>query len=250
MKICVVGGDKRFTYLADFFENDGYFVSRHITNDSDVYIFPILGDEIPENLNLIPNQSIVFAGYLTEKSRNEFQKYGINAKDYLDYEELALKNAIATAEGAIMLAMQNVETTLFNSKILVLGGGRIAKFIAGRLQGFGAKTLVGLRNKNDMVRLNSQNIETIPLKDLDFGEKFDIIINTIPANIITDENLKKIDENTYILDISSKPYGYNLDVASNLALHHEIAPKLPGRLFPKSSGRFIYETILENLKEE
>ena len=49
--------------------------------------------------------------------------------DYSVREDFQIENAVPTAEGAIALAMKEMDITLFGSKALVTGYGRIGKYL-------------------------------------------------------------------------------------------------------------------------
>lgn len=76
-------------------------------------------------------------------------KNHVNVIDILKKEELAVLNSIPTAEGAIEVAMKNSEITLHNSRVLILGFGRIGKVLAKMLHGIGAKVYVEARKEED-----------------------------------------------------------------------------------------------------
>ena len=57
----------------------------------------------------------------------------IKCYDILENEDYQVLNAIATAEGAIQIAMEEFPKTLSGSKILVMGFGRIGKVLAKKL---------------------------------------------------------------------------------------------------------------------
>lgn len=60
-------------------------------------------------------------------------------------EELAVLNTIATAEGAIEIAIANTNKILHGSNVLVLGFGRIGKVLARKLAGLSTKVTCAAR---------------------------------------------------------------------------------------------------------
>lgn len=73
-----------------------------------------------------------FSGKIPEnfKENPKFESF-----DLLEVESYAILNAIATAEGAIEIMMRETCKTLFGTKILIMGFGRIGKIMAKMLQG-------------------------------------------------------------------------------------------------------------------
>ena len=57
-------------------------------------------------------------------------------------DDVAIYNAIATAEGAIMEAIKMQPINLHKSRCLVLGYGRCAKVLAAKLKGMDAQVTV------------------------------------------------------------------------------------------------------------
>ncbi len=61
-------------------------------------------------------------------------------------EELAVANAVPTAEGAIQIALEELPITLHGARALVIGYGRLGKALAQRLDGLGARVTVAARS--------------------------------------------------------------------------------------------------------
>ena len=80
-------------------------------------------------------------------------------------------------------------------------------------------------------------------------EKFDLIINTVPAKVLEESILKQVRKDTLIIDLASKPGGVDFETAKELGLNTIWALSLPGKVAPVTAGRIIYETI-ENMIEE
>ena len=111
-------------------------------------------------------------------------------------EEFAVRNAVPTAEGAIMIAMELSEGTINGSNCLVTGYGRIGKVLSEMLKGLGANVTVSARKPSDLswIQLNGyQAVRTSQLADLTC--KFDFVFNTIPSFILPEKyypNITKI----------------------------------------------------------
>ena len=73
------------------------------------------------------------AGAIPKEVLELAKKYKVEIVDILEKEELAVLNAIPSAEGALQVAMEASDITLHGSKVLVLGHGRIAKILAKML---------------------------------------------------------------------------------------------------------------------
>ena len=84
-------------------------------------------------------------GAPSEAVREKAAERKIRLVDYFADDALAALNAIPTCEGAIGILLSRRERVLWNSRVLVVGFGRIGKLLAQRLAGFGALVTVAAR---------------------------------------------------------------------------------------------------------
>ena len=75
-----------------------------------------------------------------------FESFGLRVYDLLRREDFTLKNAYLTAEGAVSVAMDSYEGSIANAKILVIGYGRIGKYLSRMLRALGASVTVSSRS--------------------------------------------------------------------------------------------------------
>lgn len=170
--------------------------------------------------------------------------------DYFDREELNIKNAVPTAEGAIEIALSETAHTLFESKCLIIGFGRIGKILADRLKAFGCGVTVSARKYSDFAWINALGYNCMNSNNLDGNlSDFDIIFNTVPSVILDAKLLKQIPKNTLIIDLASKPGGVDFEPAKELGLKVIWALSLPGKCAPITSGKIIKDTIINILSE-
>lgn len=177
--------------------------------------------------------------YIKSENKNEII-------DVLKLEELAILNAIPTAEGAIQIAMQKSKKTLHGSKCLVMGFGRIGKILAKMLSGLGAKVSCEARKQQDIAWIKAYGYTAIHLDEINkcLGE-FDFIFNTIPYLILDKNRLQLINNECLLIDLASKPGGIDFDSAKEIGLETEWALALPGKVAPKTSAKYIYEIVKE-----
>ena len=280
MTFSVVGGDLRQIALASSLEKDGYDVKifgfdKDIeTNElkkaadldeallSEVIILPLpmFGDEKSVNtpfykksinaeelLGKIKRDSLVFGGKIPDVI---YEKYiDLKIYDYLKREEFAIANAIPTAEGAIEIAISETPHTLHDNNMLVVGYGRIGKILADRLAGFGARVDISARKCTDFSWIEAQGFSPKEYENLDIG-KYKIIFNTVPALVLDEEMLKKLDKNALIIDLASKPGGVDFEIAKKLGIKVIWAQSLPGKVAPITSGEIIKKTVINILKEK
>ncbi len=155
-------------------------------------------------------------------------------------EELALLNAIPTAEGAIQKAMELSPVTLHGSIALIIGLGRCGTAVARTLQGLGAHVRVLVRRRESAALAYSAGF-----RPYDIGSaaaalaESDFIFNTAPAPILKADLLKQVKKEALILDLASAPGGTDFDAAAALGLTAVLLPGLPGQAAPRTAGRIL-----------
>ena len=224
-----------------------------MTNDSENISAPFSDEKISINelIDEMSNKNKIFlAGKIPDIIASKLTKAEIKYMDLLKREELVVLNTIATAEGTLQLLMENTIRTIHGSKILVMGFGRVGKVLAKMLYGIGAKVSCEARRDSDIAWIKAYGYNAIHLSELDgvLGD-FDIIINTIPFQILDENKLKNVKKECTILDLSSNPGGVDRSAARRLGLKLIWALSLPGRVAPLTTAEFIKETIYHILKE-
>lgn len=201
-------------------------------------------DEFIEALN----GKYLIAGNVTIK--DELDLNNVQFTDLFKREEFSVLNTIATAEGTIQIAMEETQRTIHGSNVLVMGFGRIGKVLAKMLDGIGAKVYCEARKNEDISWIKAYGYNPIHLNDLnDHLDKFDIIINTIPFQILTGDRLDLVKKDTVIVDLASNPGGVDRKAARERNLRVIWALSLPAKVAPLTSAEFIKETIYHVLKE-
>ncbi|MFI3324794.1 MAG: dipicolinate synthase subunit DpsA [Clostridia bacterium] len=278
----ILGGDKRQLYLANSLQDDGYKVyicgfelssetkgleEEKLTaflNKCDNIILPLpctkdgvnifapySCNDIPMNDFLIKKleNKIVFGGYLNKLIDEKDEKWkNIKLHDYYMREELAVNNAVPTAEGAISLAITGHGGILNSSKCLIAGYGRIGKILTKNLLGLGANVYVAARKKHDFAMIKA--VGAMPIKYQDIRKEFDIIFNTVEHLVIDKSILSKQSADTVIIELASFPGGIDRKTATLNGIKIIDAQSLPGKYSPKATGEFIKEAIYNIMEEE
>ena len=171
-------------------------------------------------------------------------------RDYFAREELAVLNAIPTAEGAIQIAMEELPITLHDARVLVVGCGRLGKALAPRLRALGARVWVSARRYEqraaaESMGLGSEGVDHLP----DWLCSYDLVFNTVPARILGVEELAALKEGALVIDLASRPGGVDMDAAAALGVRVIWALSLPGKVAPVTSGRYIKDTVYHIMEE-
>lgn len=201
-------------------------------------------------MRLMKEGQILLLGKADEGISAIAKLYGVHFIDYFDREELAVLNAIPTAEGAIELAMQKTPYTIHGSRCLILGYGRIGKVLASMLKGIGAHVCVCVRKHKDAALCRTFGIDSIYFQNLreEIGD-FDTIFNTVPHVVVGYKELQKARDESLIIDLASSPGGVDFETAEVLKKQALQALSLPGKVAPQTAGDFIKDTILNILDE-
>ena len=168
----------------------------------------------------------------------------------MEREELAVLNAVPTAEGALQIALEELSTTIFGQKVLIIGLGRIGKVLAMYLKALGADVTVAARSYSSLAWAQIYGSE--PLRIAQMNEvigKFGLIINTAPSTVIDRAALGRVSAEALIIDLASKPGGVDFEAARQLGRKTIWALSVPGKVAPVSAGEIIASTILNILEE-
>ncbi|MBO4940670.1 MAG: dipicolinate synthase subunit DpsA [Clostridia bacterium] len=223
------------------YTTDGKYLNTPLTNEK------ITLTDVFENIS---PQSKILAGKCDAKIKTMAETYEIGLVDYSCREELAMLNAVPTAEGAIQIAMEETPFTLHGSRCLVVGCGRIGKILAKMLCGIGARVTVSARKNRDLAYGHAMGFETVSNSKLAAIVKdVDVIFNTVPSLILDFDLLSKISKKTLIIDLASKPGGVDFDEARRRGIKVIWALSLPGKVAPDTAGDIICSTIFNILEE-
>lgn len=175
---------------------------------------------------------------------------GLDIHDYFAREELAVANAVPTAEGALQLAMEHLPITIHSAKVLVIGFGRVGRLTAQRFQALGASVSVAVRKYDQLAWAQAMGFGGEHLAQLEgWLCGYDLIVNTVPARVLGREALEDVKPDCLILDLASKPGGVDLAAAGELGLTVVWALSLPGKVAPVTAGAAIRNTIYNMLRE-
>jgi dipicolinate synthase subunit A len=196
------------------------------------------------------NAKILIAGNLLPEVYDMANDEYIEIIDIMKREELAVLNTISTAEGTIEIAISNTNKIVHGSNILILGFGRIGKILARKLVGLSAKVTCAARKDEDLAWIQAYGYREININTLEEKlSKYDIIINTVPHQILTREKLEYVKEDCLLIDLASNPGGIDKKAAKDRNLKLIWALALPGKVAPITTAEFIKETIYNILKE-
>ena len=193
---------------------------------------------------------LVCGGMLPDGFTSSLADQGKEVFDMCKSERFNLLNAIPTVEGAIELAMTHLPITIYGSKTAVLGFGRIGRLLCRDLKMLGASVTAVSRSERDKTLSETDGCIPCDLPSLlNVISDMDIIFNTVPCNILTDDYLSRLPHDTPIIDLASRPGGVDTGSALKRGCKVITALSLPGKVAPVSAGRIIARCVNEKLAE-
>lgn len=280
--VAVIGGDKRQLYCARAFVADGMKVTLggfdKLKSDCDIEITSPLEAALCSEFIVLPlpcvkgdrinapfsKDSVVIDDALLLSMSGKKVFCGQKDKllnlaptlnsdfvyDYSNREEFSVLNAIATAEGAIELAMREYEGTISHSRCLVCGYGRIGKALCDMLISLNADVTVSARKQSDLAWISTKQCKSAKTDKLSELSPFDIIFNTVPSLVFDSKVLSHIARDAVVIDLASVPGGVDFSAAARLNICAIHALSLPGKAAPKTAGEIIKNTITNMLEED
>lgn len=280
--ISIIGGDLRIVKLASMLEKEDFNVKtfglekayeitskkcksiKECVDGADIVLGPLPLSSNEETINApfsdekIELEKLIeqlhgktfIAGSIKPEVYQMAQGRDINMLDIIKREELAVLNAISTAEGAIQIAINETPKNLHGNNVLVLGFGRIGKVLSKMLDGIGSKVACEARKTTDLAWIKAYGYEPINLSELkeNIG-RFDIIINTIPYTLLDEAMLQEVKKDALIIDLASNPGGVDRKAVKQLGIKFNWALSLPGKVSPVASAEFMKETLYNMFKE-
>ncbi len=275
----ILGGDNRSLYLGEYLENQGfkvcYYAFNHTecynsldeaVNASDIIILPLpftkdrltlntpLFDEvvlISDIVALISSKKMVFGGQLPKSFCEELESRGCSYCDYFLLDELAIYNAVPTAEGVVQVLIEELPITIHGMKCAVLGYGRVGKILADTLHSLGAEVTVFARKERAFAEIHASSVKYkhFDILATEYND-FDAVINTVPVKVLGSAQLSKLNPECVLVEVASAPFGIDFQGAKERAFKVVKAGSLPGKVAPKTAGEIIGRSILPMIRRQ
>ena len=254
MEGIIIVDDPRYYHTKQYLQSKGYIIHDPETTPANLnfVVFPFM-DEIDKAIYDdgffadLKNGALVFSGvrndYLTKKCTEHKLEYCVIMED----RGIALKNAVPTSEGVIAYLIANRTDTVANSRILVIGYGVCGRDLSKRLKMLGAHVYALVRNREKECAAYADSITPVYPDDL-YITKYDVIINTVPGRVLTNETLERT-KGALLIDIASKPYGFDMELAKKFNNNSALLRGIPGKYAVRTAGEVLGEYIHRVLSE-
>ena len=262
MRFLILGDDARQEYLRDILKErsqDVVYSRRYDRNickgrfDAVLLPVPASAEYYSMVENILSGDEYVFGCNIhSEVATCAKSTASCNCRkiEYMKSDEVACKNAIATAEGTIAEIIRLSQINIQGSSCLVIGYGRCAKVLALKLKLLGCDVTVMERNNIKRVQAQVEGMRAVDFVEHEYQAcgKYDYIINTVPAMVVDKKILEFVKPDVLILDIASKPGGVDYEYCSEHDLRAVLEAGLPGRFAPKTSAEILLEVIEKNIE--
>ena len=287
----ILGGDRRQAIVAKRLLDKGHFIKlfglgtftadigcaeicstcEKAISGSDFVLLPLPATKDKVNLALVSDHtpislaSIVelaskykckgiLGGILPKEMEHIASVKNVTLYDFYLDESFQKKNALPSAEGALMIAMEHTEKTVKGMKALVCGYGRIGSQLSSILKALGASVSIASRSDSSLCEASMSGYQTARIDGYgtalaEVAQDCDVIFNTAPAIIFGEQVISKMKKYPLYVEIASSPGGIDLSCARERQMRLIFAPSIPGKYAPASAGEYIFETICDILNK-
>ena len=250
MRFFIDISDRRNFTLKKLLSSSGFIAKPYDDNfidyrDGDILVFSPAKKFLPLDIEILPKNTTIFAGSSLLAFNQELKNKKIKYVNIMDNEIFTIKNANLTAEGVLGILIEKSEKSLFKNNVLLLGSGRITKACAILFSKLGVSFAIASYTFEDYQKCHTFT-DKCYFKDayIDDLEKYDVVINTRPAQFIDDATLNKFKKDCLFIETASVNC---LNKDSVKTFEYVLAPALPTRFTPETAGEVLYERIMEEI---
>lgn len=224
--VCCAPANEALRYCGSYLRGIGIAITEIPDLDMTHLILPIPTSVIHTNI-VIPGAHVTICG----GNLNTSLFKGHSVVDFLKDPFYLADNAMITAECAIDI-LRGCLPDLTDSRVLILGWGRIGKCLGKLLEKAGSRVSISARKDADLAMIHALGYQEVPISCVTEEHMlYDAVFNTVPEMI-----LPQVCKNTIPIDLASKPGMGGENVIS--------ARGLPGKMAPEKSGELIARTFL------
>ncbi|MBQ2724375.1 MAG: hypothetical protein IJF78_01585 [Clostridia bacterium] len=219
---------------------DGALLNTPLTKSGDAVSLTDIADRMSPG-------ALLTGGMMPPVFRRYAGERGIFTADYYDSEELQIRNAVPTAEGAIAACIAELPVTIAGMKAAVFGYGRVGRTLAQRLLSLGAEVYAVARSPRDRAWAECDGCIPVVLDEYrKHPVPADALFNTVPHCVLDEDVLSGISRESVIFELASG--GTDVEAAKELGIRVVPLPSLPGKTSPVTAGGIILSAVKEIMK--
>ncbi|MBQ6843451.1 MAG: dipicolinate synthase [Agathobacter sp.] len=186
----------------------------------------------------------VFGGVFNTEWELFLSEYQIPYWDFMKLPEVVEGNGWITAEGVVAELLQYGEYSIYGQKILVTGYGCCGEKIVKILSKLGAEIIVAARRLEVREAIQREGFQAIAFTDMEkMAGDVSAVINTVPAMVVTESCIRRLQPNACIIDIASAPGGTDFEAAKKYGITAKLSLGLPGIYTTTSSAKLLKNAI-------
>lgn len=225
--------------------SDTIIFSIPFLNSSNEVFMPFSNNKLSydEIRDRIAGKTIV-TSRVEDNIRKELEDKNCKVIDVIKTDELNIINAISTAEGVLVMAIEETEFCMLGAKVLVLGFGRVGKMICKTFKGVGADVSCEARKTKDLTWIEAHGYKAVDLKNLEkeLGN-YDVIINTVPSMMLDRKRLEYVKKDALLIDIATSPKGIDSNASKEMGIETRWAFSIPSKVAPKTYANGIKRVL-------
>ena len=247
MRIWIEGNAETNQFLRKKCTENGMVLSTPSACDLAVLQFPY--STISEELkDAFPDGQKIVCGMISEEANRIAGEKNWRLFQPLKEETYLTENAKLTAEGAVSIAMNKMSLAIRDAVCLVIGYGRIGKELTRILRFLGAEVIVAARRKESREEAGENSVPLNRIQSV--LRRSDLILNTVPGRVLSESGLFCIKNTAFLMELASKPYGFDMQQAKKLGLHASLESGIPGRYCPQSAAAALFRYIERSVQIE
>ncbi len=244
MNIFIPGDDARMLCVREEARLRGHTLSA--AEDCDIALLPLPDSTAAAAalLALSGKGRLVLHGRLLPSQKKALMNRGWTLKNIQEDEDYIRKNALISAEGALHAAMSRVDFTLRGALCAVVGYGRIGRELTRLLLALGAQVHVVARREASRQQAMHDGARTYDIAEMPQAfSGIQMLFNTVPSHIITPEALRRLQPGALVMELSSPPYGFDMEAAKALKHNAVLESGIPSRYAPRTAARLLMEHL-------
>lgn len=231
MRLAIYGSDERVQALKELAAAKDYILTDV---RPDAVVLPLPRARYGDVKRNLCEGQLVIAGGMDEALQLAAKEGKWRVYSVMEDELFQRENALFTAEGSIWKLMEKRKKAICNSRCLIVGFGRIGKALQKILLAMGADVIVAARRKESREAAGPGSIDMGEIQEI-IG-KMDVIFNTVPCHVISEESMKMISPNAVVMELASPPYGMDMGLARAMDIQVMIEGGLPARYCPRDAA--------------